>query len=194
MITIGLIDDHPSILAGLQATLSKTFKVEFVTTSPDESIKLIRSTKPEVLIVDIIFPNVNYIDFYTTLRKTFPEVRIISYSSLSNPILIQTLKKLGVSKFINKKEPIAKLEHAINDIFIHQNPLFRNQKSEINLTAIEIEIVRQLALGQTTKQIASLFNRSHRTIENHRSNIMSKLECGNVSELISKCYQLGFLN
>jgi len=114
MIKIGLIDDHITVVEGLKTILQKSFDVVFTETIPQNSFELIKQFKPDVLIVDIIFPKTNYVEYYHELRKTFPDVRIISYSSLSNPILNQSLKRMGVFEFVNKNEPIEQLENAIS--------------------------------------------------------------------------------
>ncbi|MGB0868990.1 MAG: response regulator transcription factor [Flavobacteriales bacterium] len=194
MIKIGLIDDHITVVEGLKTILKKSFNIVFTETVPQNSFELIKQFKPDVLIVDIIFPKTNYVEYYHELRKTFPNIRIISYSSLSNPILNQSLKKMGVFEFINKNEPLEKLEQTILRSMRTGNQDIESSKTPLHLTPAEVEIVQQLAQGKTTKMIGNDLSRSHRTIENHRSNLLIKLEVNNVSQLISKCYQIGILN
>jgi len=97
-------------------------------------------------------------------------------------------------EFVNKNEPIEQLENAISRSMRAQISAIGNSKTPLHLTPAEVEIVQQLAQGKTTKMIGHNLNRSHRTIENHRSNLLIKLEVNNVSQLISKCYQVGILN
>lgn len=194
MLKIGLIDDHESILLGLKQYLSSNYLIPFTTTNPKYSFKLIKEHSPDILIVDIMFPDINYIDFYMKLRKEFPKIRIISYTSLSNPLLNKSLKKIGVFEIVNKNEPLSILDFAINEAFKFEIPRPIKDKVNIKLTKSELEVVVQLSQGKTTKEIAEEFNRSYKTIDNHRTNILLKMKVSNVGELISTCYKLGILS
>lgn len=193
MIQVGLIDDHQSILSGLTSLLQDEFRIIFSTTKPIESLTLIEKHHPDVLIVDIVFPNTSYIEFYMALINRFPNIRIISYSSLSNSLLTTSLQGLGVFDVINKSQPIEDLKRSIKRALQTPIPHSLEKKISYEVTKSEFEIISLLAKGKTTKSIANELSRSHKTIENHRRNLLLKLNVANVSELISKSYQLGLL-
>lgn len=195
MLKIGFIDDHESILLGLESYFSSQYIVAFSTTEPKDTFKLLKENITDILVIDIVFPDLNYIEFYVKLRKDYPKIRIISYTSLSNPLLKKSLFKIGVFDIINKNEPLSILESAINRAFRHEVSNIEGGDNSHNLlTKSELKVVKQLASGKTTKEIAEDFNRSYKTIDNHRTNILMKMRVANVSELISKCYQLGLLS
>jgi len=194
MLNIGFIDDHEPILLGLKNYFSQSFNVVFTTTKPSLSFNLIKSHSIDVLVIDLVFPDVGYIEYYSKLKTQFPDVRIISYSSLVNPLIKESLKQIGVFDLINKNEPISKLEEAIHRSMKSEILGIKKKKLNISLTPSEYHIVTLLARGKTTKEISDELNRSYKTIENHRGNILTKMQVHNVSELISKCYQIGILN
>lgn len=194
MLKIGFVDDHESILFGLSQYFTKKHKVSFTTTQPWDVFELIKLHNPDILIIDVVFPNTNYIDFYVELRKKHPEIRIVSYTSLSSPILDKTLLNIGVFEIVNKGESLKFLEKTINNAFKHSLPESNAQELPFSITKTELNIIQLLADGKTTKGIAKITNRSNKTIENHRSNILIKMNVSNVSELISLCYKAGVLS
>jgi DNA-binding NarL/FixJ family response regulator len=194
MIKVGLIDDHQSVLEGLKNYFEREFDVVFSITNPEKAVEYIKEYKPEVLVVDIVFPNVEYIEFYNELRNTFPEIRLISYSSLSNPLLEKTLYQIGVTAFINKADSLQALSDAIN--LAMRNPIVKKEElfsKSIQLTTTERKVLIDLSKGKTTKEIAKEVNRSFKTIENHRRNLLVKFKVNNVSELITTCFKIGLL-
>ncbi|MCT4664819.1 MAG: response regulator transcription factor [Flavobacteriales bacterium] len=188
------MDDHQVVLNGLNHYFESRFEIVFTLSNPQKLDAYIQKYKPEVLVMDIVLPEVNFLDLYKDTLEKYPKLRIIAYSSLTDTIVEQTLKKIGVEAMISKNAPIETLYSAI----LKKDLAEAKEEQEVipellKLTKTEIKIIEYLADGKSSKMMAIKMMRSYKTIDNHKQNIFKKMQVSNIGDLISKAYKWGVL-
>jgi DNA-binding NarL/FixJ family response regulator len=206
VIRIGLFDDHAMISKGLGALLNtfKTdFEVKFIANDKPTLLKHLSSIEIDVLVLDIVAPDVIGLELFEMVVSDFPDVKVLAYSSLNSPILIENLLSIGVMGFVNKKENENTILSAIisvyNDtIFVEDQYKYLTSKYRELIPTIlserEMQILKLISQEMTSQEIALALNISLRTVENHRNNIFKKLDVKNTAGLIMAANRLGYLS
>jgi DNA-binding NarL/FixJ family response regulator len=206
LIRIGFFDDHAMIGKGLN-TLIGNFKSDFssVFVANDKAtlIKNLSTQEIDVLILDIVAPDVVGLELFEMVVSDFPEIKVLAYSSLNSPILIENLLSIGVMGFVNKKEEenviLSAIINVYNDtIFVEDQYKYLTSKYRELVPTIlserEIEILKLISQELTSQEIAGQLHISMRTVENHRTNIFKKLDVKNTAGLIMAANRLGYLS
>jgi DNA-binding NarL/FixJ family response regulator len=205
MIQVAIFEDHPIVLRSLTSVIKDepNFNFKFgVTTKVDLYKSLVEFKNLDVLILDFLAVDVTGMELYEHVQKNFPDVKMISFTSLSSPILVENLLANGVKAYVNKNQDIDDLLKAINEVYEGRICLPDDYKflaSKINtlkkntLTPREIEMVQLISKEYTTNDIATQYGISINTVENHRKNIFAKLNVKNVAGLVREASSLGYL-
>jgi DNA-binding NarL/FixJ family response regulator len=203
-IRIGIFDDHPVILNGLSTEISaQGYDIVFCTGNVHELFEHLTTHPPDVLILDVVAPNVTGIELFEKVAKTNPSIQIIAYTSLGSVLLIDNLLKAGIKGYVNKNEPLTNLLQAINQVAqgeICLPPEYRfllkdSQASPpLTLSTREIEILKLITQEYSSKEIAEMLFISVNTVENHRKNIFAKLQVKNLAGLIVAATANGYLS
>ncbi|MGD1848177.1 MAG: LuxR C-terminal-related transcriptional regulator [Salibacteraceae bacterium] len=202
---IGIFDDHPLITNGLRALLATLPQYELVVCENQSTDLLdrLKSTTVDVLVLDIVAPNVEGLDLFKTIRKTYPKLSIVAHSSLTSTVLVDNLLQMGVQGYVSKRQPPETLFKALesvcrNEIYVPEQYQFLVQQSTVNqatetLTNREKQILQLIAKGLLSKEIAEQLFISANTVENHRANLFRKFQVKNVAELLRQAMRLGYL-
>lgn len=205
MIQVAVFEDHPIVLRSLTSLLSNEPHIDLkfgVATKKALYEHLLNFSNLDILILDFLAVDVTGMELYEYVHKNFQKIKVISFTSLSSPILIENLLANGVKGYVNKNQDIEDLLIAIDDvyhnkIYLPEDYSFLSKKVKTfeknTLTAREIEIVRLISNEYTTVDIASQFGISVNTVENHRKNIFQKLDVKNVAGLVREAFKLGYL-
>ena len=207
-------DDHQMILGGLTSVIKSHFKTAEVYTAlnKDElfiqlkaSSKMIpnanRSQEFNLLIQDIKFGEHNANDFLQEIRTSYPNLKILVLSSVSDSTSIQKILK-KVDGYVLKSESIDEIIKGIkticnNEIFI--SPMVIKiigkviDSNDIILTRREKEVLTILMQEKSTKEIAEVLCISQKTVEMHRSNLFVKLNVKNITGLVKQVIALDLL-
>jgi DNA-binding NarL/FixJ family response regulator len=199
---IVIADDHKLIISGIKQIIEVNGLGTVVAQANDglELLQLLKETAVDLLILDINMPKLNGIEAAEKILKRHPTISILMLSQYENVELIKKLKTLGVKGYLTKIFEISQLVEAINEISDNQL-YFPSLKNESNfketdkheLTKREEEIIKLLAVGKTSKEIADILFLSEYTIETHRKNIMRKLEVNSIIALLNKAKDLGYI-
>lgn len=198
MIKIAIIDDHQMFLEGMFSVLSQqeNIKILFTETNAKKALNLIKIQVPDLVITDISMPEMNGIEFIKILKKEHPDIKILVLSMHKSHNHIQ-----DIDGYLLKETGKDELLEAVNGIVLQQKKYFPENTPKNNglifnkniLSSREKEIVKLIAQGHTTEEIAeSLFNSKH-TIETHRKNIFLKLQVNNIAGLVQKAIYLGII-
>lgn len=205
MIEVAVFEDHPIVLRSLTSIINNevNFNLKFnVSTKLALYDSLINYPKIDILILDFLAVDVTGMELYEYVNKNYPKIKLISFTSLSSPILIENLLAIGVKGYVNKNQDIEDLLQAINEVYngkvyLPDDYSFLSKKIQTlkksTLTNREIEIVRLISNEFTTSDIASQYGISINTVENHRKNIFEKLNVRNVAGLVREASNLGYL-
>lgn len=205
-IKIFIIDENKIFNYGIKAFLGKhntNIKIAGEAVSFKESLETIQNTRPDIIVTDffILLKNEG-LEFMEYVKKQFPGMEFLIFSSQIDREYIIKALNLGVKGFLSKNDDIEDLSIAINHVFAgkkyfgnsilneminliqHQNkPSSITGYSKI-LTLRENEILQHIKDGKTSKEIASFLQISVRTVNNHRYNIMTKMGVNNTAALI----------
>jgi DNA-binding NarL/FixJ family response regulator len=206
MIELILADDHDMFLEGLVSLLEKQnkYRILGVANNGERVIELLEIKPPQVLLLDINMPVMNGINVMGIVRKKFSSVKVIVLTMHNSAAFVHNLLRMGAAGYILKNTGIRELNMAIDnvmaggtffstDVAITISKVPEHQQEDVSLTRREIEIIKELANGLSTKEIAEKLFLSIYTIETHRKNILNKLGLNNVAELIHYAAKCGLL-
>lgn len=200
MIRIAIVDDHQIVIDGLRLLLGShsQFQIVAEATSGKEILDMLPGKTVDVLIVDVVMPEMDGYELSVQVRKLYPEIKILALSMNSEGSIIDKmighaqingylLKTIGKSELIQAIKTIAAgKDYFAPDTLLELNS-FRKIKEEnqlMNLTARELEIIKCMTRNFTNKQIADQLYISERTVETHRKNIFRKTNTHSVLSLM----------
>ena len=204
-ITLGLVDDHQIVIDGLMSLLKghDKFSFAFATTDPTEVLKKIEQTPIDILLTDVMMPELPGNKLAKKVKEKFPAVKILALSMSGQGDLVNemindadiagyVLKNIGRQELINALEKIGAGGIYFSDEVIDELKRTSNRKKEnenAHLTAREIEIIRLIEKEHNNKQIAETLFISERTVETHRKNIFRKTNTNSVIGLVKYSYE-----
>jgi len=211
LIKLIIVDDHQIVRDGIKAMFiaSKTIKVIGEASGYEELVKLLEKIKPEIIILDINLPGKNGVEITHELKANFSEIKILILSANTDEESIIGAIKAGANGFLPKDTSKEEFISAINLVYNNED-YFGEKLSKIiyksyvqhvksksiaddSLSEREIEIVKLLADGLFSKEIADKLFISSRTVETHKNNILSKLNLKNNVELVKYAIKNGIV-
>jgi DNA-binding NarL/FixJ family response regulator len=201
MIRLVIYDDNPQRTQSLRALLSLTEGMECVADFPDcRHVKDDMETYyPDVVLMDIEMPNVDGISGVTTIKKNFPEIRIIMQTVFEDEERIFASLKAGAEGYILKTASAEKITQSIEEVYhggAYMTPSvalrvmqYFSQPAEtkelFSLTPKEKEVLKYLADGMSYKMVADKMGISYFTVNTHIKNIYEKLHVHSLGEAVS---------
>lgn len=201
-ISIAIVDDHKLIREMWRKLFEADSGIEVVGESGffDQAIEMIKIKRPDIVLLDINLPHASGLDAVPLIRKFSPGTRIIAVSMHSQPAYAKKMMTLGAKGYITKNSSHEEMFEAvrevmngkvyvcreIKDILSEQVMSNETNRSDIkDLSLREIEIIKLIKEGLSSKEISSKLNISSRTVEVHRHNILKKLKLKNTASLIN---------
>ncbi|WP_024530081.1 response regulator transcription factor [Serratia fonticola] len=204
---IVLVDDHQVVLAGLKDFLERLPDISVVATFASSSalLRYLKTDSPDVIITDYNMPKdeahndgLRYVDF---LVRTFPQVKLVVLTMISNPMIVSALYDAGVAGVVFKQDPLSEVQAALRALRINTKyypPSFqsdaRKDEREIflqqrfnSLSPREFEVLRYFVEGESIAHIAERLNRSAKTVSLQKNSAMRKLNVESNQELIRFC-------
>lgn len=198
---IVLADDHQLLLQGIHAVIKEIQNVEIAGEASNglAALELVAKHSPDMLVLDLNMPQYDGLKTLKIIKKDFPNVRVLVLSNYQQPELIRELKQLGADGYLNKNSTSTELREAIESVlagnhFFPSNPrdetpaedsyYFDDFLKKYQLTKREVQIIRMICQGLSTKEIAQSLYLSEFTISTHRKNIFRKVDTRNTAELI----------
>jgi DNA-binding NarL/FixJ family response regulator len=160
--------------------------------------------KPDAVVIDIAMPSLNGLEAVRQIVKAVPQARVLVLTMYDSDPLIQQVLQAGARGYLLKSDAGRDLVSAIDalrrnktfftpkvsqmvlDGYLDKNPKEKQADNEesLRLTSRQREIVQLLAEGKSSKEVAAVLGLSVKTAETHRANIMRKLDCHSVTELV----------
>lgn len=204
---LAILDDHPVVLQGLVNVLSgeEAFEIAGTFTSAADFLQFFNSNRVDVVLLDIILPDGNGMDLCKEIKTIAPDTIVLALSNHDQRSAIMKMLENGASGYLLKNASIEELVRGIYDALQHQivfsdaikeiiaRPGLKHLNDIPVLTAREQEILKLIASGITTRRIAEMLFLSKFTVENHRKNLLQKLQVKNVAALIKAASQHGLL-
>jgi DNA-binding NarL/FixJ family response regulator len=203
-----IADNQFLVTEALKHIMGETFSIKDIAGSSSELKILLQSEVPDILITDYTQLDFNGFEDLRELRKTYPSIVVVILSNNISRNELAEFNMLGIKNILHKnagkEELFTCIDYALrgkkyySDIFLEMLFEMGEKKGLIDeashLTNSEIEIVRLIAQGLTTKEIAGKKFLSYHTIMTHRKNILRKLGVSNASELIMLAVRTGIID
>lgn len=203
-----LADDHPALLSGLLHELSAIPTLDILGTAADSGalVEMLQNSPCDVLVTDYVMPGGYYGDgmgLLSYLRRTYPQMKIVVFTTMDNPALTQELAKLGVNALLGKTQHTNQLISAIhavyagsnyfptNDTTLSRSGITQNPVSNLSLTKREFEVVRLYVSGLSINEIAEQLHRTKQTISSQKASAMRKLGINRDAELFRYAFEFG---
>lgn len=201
-IKVAVVDDHKLVREMWIKLLAEVKDIEVVAESDefDEAIELIKQKKPDVVLLDINLKQSSGMDAVPLIRKFSPGTRIIGVSMHNQLSYAKKMLQMGAKAYVTKnsshKEIIKAIEEVmqgrtyicseIKDIIAEHVMVNEQEEPKVQeLSVREIEIIKLIHAGLSSKEIAEKLFLSVRTVEVHRHNILKKLKLNNTVSLIN---------
>lgn len=201
-----LADDHTVVLDGLELLLSTFGFVRKTDKAVDEETLyriLENNASPDIILLDIVLGTTDGRDLCKELKKRYPATKIIALTSYSDTYTVKTSVKAGFDGYLLKSDDRQTVMTALQTVIRSEQffspelkDLFFQQSISNNngsLTKREEDVLKLILDEKTTKEIAEELFISEKTVENHRSNLMLKLEAKNMAGLVRKAISRGLV-
>lgn len=209
-IKVVLADDHIVVRNGIKMLLENESEIKVIGEASNgiQALEMVREVEPDVLIIDIRMPVMNGLEATKKLSEYSQKTKALILSMHNDEAYILQAVESGASGYLLKdtnKEEFLKairtvfqggkyfsgdISNVIVNSYLHgkkpETPEGQALEATYDLTKREKEILKLIYQGTGNKEIAEQLNKSIRTIETHRFNIMKKLKVGNVVELLKK--------
>ncbi len=202
-IKIMLADDHQIVKDGLRALLEKRDNFEIVGEAGDgtEAVKLAKELKPDVIITDLNMPNMDGIDSTKQFCSDLDNIQVIILSMHSKKLFVSEALKAGARGYVPKERAFEELVAAIETVMTGQVYVSPTVVSEclldngsFSLSTRDISIIKLIADGKSSKEIARELSVSTKTIDASRRQIMDKLNINSIPELVKYAISEGLTN
>ncbi|MGB9757062.1 MAG: response regulator [Candidatus Bipolaricaulaceae bacterium] len=188
-----VVDDHPVVRAGLSGLLAQAgFTVVGEAADAAQALEVAAKTKPELAVVDVALPGVSGLELCRRFRRRFPGMKVIILSMFDEPEWRAEAARAGASAYLLKDLPAEELLASLRRVAQGEN-LLPPAGPSLPLTEREREVVRLLAQGKRTPEIAELLCRSVTTVRAHKVSAMRKLGVHSTRELVQAAVRLGLV-
>lgn len=202
-LSIAIIDDHEAILEGINSFLKKqgVGRVD-VFTSPEGLSDAMSSTRYDVYVIDVELKEDTGLSLIGMIRAKDAEAKILIYTMHEEVWIVREIQNKDVNGVLYKSAHMDEVLEAINALLAgrtYYSKKFRQMANNIlpnaaPLSKREAEVLKKVAQGYSSKDIAKLLFISENTVETHRRNLFAKLQANNVADLIVKAIARGYID
>ena len=207
-----LVDDHPIVREGIKSALStkKTISLVGEAATGEEAMVKARKLLPDVILMDINMPGMSGLETTRRLRKSVPDSKILALTMHENREYVLEMSQLGARGYVFKDSSPSELLRAIEAV--HAGEFFFSPKASqqllkaflkgetqtesqvsVPLSKREKDVLKRIAEGFKTKEIAGLLGVTDRTVETYRHRLMTKLSVHSIAGLIKHAIAKGIV-
>ncbi len=210
-ITILLVDDHNMVRIGLKAYFSTQPDIQVVgeASTGEEAVQLAAQHAPDVVLMDLVLPGIAGVEATRRVTKVSPRTQVIVLTSYHEDEHIFPAIRAGALSYVLKDIDPDDLAAAVRRAHAGEavlNPrvaarlvkeMRGSREGEVNpfneLTDRELDVLRQIAAGKTTQEIAAALVISEKTVKSHITNILSKLHLSDRTQAAVYAWQAGIV-
>jgi DNA-binding NarL/FixJ family response regulator len=210
---IFIVEDHRLFREGLKAMLSPNPEYEIAGEAEDglEAVRLIRKTKPDLVLLDLSMPRASGFSVLREIKAAMPEVKILVLSiHESDEYVLQAFEakadgyavkdssreelRVAIRSVLDGKKYISPgVAGSVLEGYIDGRKTLKSKSALDTVTQREKEVLKLLGEGYQNKEISDLLNISVKTVEKHRSNLMTKLDLHNAAALAAFAFEHGLI-
>ncbi|MDI6853473.1 MAG: response regulator transcription factor [Deltaproteobacteria bacterium] len=209
-----LAEDHALVRQGIRRILEDDPKLNVVGEAEDgfELLEVVRQKNADMIILDITMPNLSGIEATKRLKANYPDIKILILTMHKGSESLSNAMASGADGYILKENASQDLIRAIRtlqeggtyispslfpyleEFFIQSHRGSHPFSDNNSLSGREIEIIKLIAEGKSSKEIAEILCLSYRTIQNHRTNILRKLNLTKSTDLVRYALRKGYIS
>lgn len=213
-IRILLAEDHKTVREGLKMIVNAEEDMIVIGEADNgrEAIELAQKFMPDVVLMDVSMPELNGLIATAKLKRTLPDIKILTVTRHTDDAYLQELLHAGVNGYVLKQSPASELLRAIRIIamggsfldseitgkifasYTEKGSKLRGEIRGEKLTTRESELLRYIALGYSNREISDKLDISVKTVEAHKANALKKLEITTRREIMSYAILQGWLH
>ena len=196
------VDDHPLFREGIASVINSQPDMHLVSQAPSgtEAIQLFRQHQPDVTLMDLRLPGLSGIDTMIAIRAEFPAARIVMLTTFEGDVEIQRALEAGARAYLLKSMPPRELIETIRQVHGGKKRVpaevaahLAEHMSDEDLTAREVEVLRQVAGGNRNQDIGKLLFIAEETVKVHLKHIMDKLGAKDRTQAIAIAARRGII-
>ncbi len=204
-----LVDDHRVVVQGIHAILDRESDIEVVgeATSGEEALEMVDSTSVDLILTDVALRGLSGIQLTKAVKARHSTVRVLALTMLCDEECIGGMIQAGADGYVLKSVSASDLVNAIRVVaqgqvtypamakkLLMREPGLppKSHPSDV-LTDREREILRLIATGATSREIARQLFLSSKTVDNHRARILEKLQVRNKAEAVAHAIRGGYI-
>jgi DNA-binding NarL/FixJ family response regulator len=204
-VRVVLADDHELVRSGIKALLSMVDGVEVIAEASDggELVALVDSLKPDLVMTDISMPGMDGITAISTIHRQHPEVKLLVLSMYDTVDFVKRAVASGACGYLMKDAPPFELEQAVRSVMAtgsYYSPAIAHRllqpsepTADDELTQRQVEILKLIAQGRASKEIAFELGLSPKTVDVHRARIMDRLQLNDIASLTRYAVRKGLV-
>src|SRR4030065_1876171 len=210
-IRILLADDHTLVRAGICSLIKNMEGTEVIAEAGDgrEALRLVRTHRPDVVLMDVAMPGLNGLEATARISKKFPHVRVIILSMYANEEYVLQALRAGAAGYLVKGADAAELEIAIRAVARGETYLSPTVSKHVvtdyiqrisgETTSLELltprqrEVLQLIAEGYSTKNTARTLKISVKTVETHRMQLMERLDINDIAGVVRFAIRVGLV-
>jgi DNA-binding NarL/FixJ family response regulator len=205
-IRVLIADDHELIRQGVRSILHSERSAQIVgeAVTGRQVVELAEKLRPDVVIMDLVMPELDGIEATRQICAVDPSIRIIVLTMHSSEIMVRRALSAGASGYVLKSQLADKLKKALHVVsrgnrylssemlerftnrYLHQAA--PDDESACCLTSRELEVAQLLSWGKSSKEIGEVLKITARTVDTHRANIIRKMNVHSVTELLYQAF------
>lgn len=201
-ISVLLAEDHALVRAGFKSIIEGEPDIEVVAEAEDglECLELIRAKTPNVVLLDLSMPKLSGVNAVTHIQKRYADTKILVLTAAETVNVWREVLGMGINGIAMKSVSPKELANGIRTVvagntFIHSEiqPILEAESGLANkrLSVREKQVVKLVAEGYKTKEIAEMLEISDRTVSKHRENLMTKMGMTSTAELTNYANESG---
>jgi two-component system response regulator NreC len=209
MTKVLIADDHRMFVECIEVILDKEqYEIVGVATDGVEALRLALEHRPQVVILDVNMPGMHGLDVAKEIQRELPLTRLVFLTCRTDETCIRDAMRLGAKGYILKSEPLSEIQVALRKVmaggvYISAGFLgtllvqwLQDQAQEVegvSLSLRERQVLKLIAEGHSTKQIAAMLEISAKTADSHRTRLMAKLGVHEVAGLVRYAIRQGIV-
>jgi two-component system response regulator NreC len=213
-IRVLVVDDHTIVRDGICALLALAGDIEVVGEAADgrESLDMVRELRPDVVLMDVAMPKLSGLEATRRISKDYPETRVLALTQFDDREYVFPLIEAGAIGFLTKGAASSELTSAIRCVYrgesflspsvaklmIEGYKLAANSRDRVDpydqLTNREKDVLKLVAEGYTTQEVADMLVISPKTVEGHKTSLMAKLDIHSRIDLVKYAVRRGIID
>lgn len=197
-----IVDDHPVVRQGLRAMLSSEpdIRVQGMAASAREAISLIEREQPDVVLMDLRMPEMEGIEAIKRLRRISPNIKILVLTNYGSDEYIVRATQAGAMGYLLKNTPQEEIVNAVRVVHSDERYVPKDIAKRLfeaigreELSPRELEVLVLVARGCTNKEVAQKLFISDKTVRNHVTSCLLKLQAKDRTEAVTRAIERGLI-